>query len=120
MRLLADENIPGETIRALRAAGHDVFEAAESAPGTVDLELLARARAEARVVLTFDRDFGRLAIQDPAQAPAGVVLLRFTPPDAGVVTQVVLDLLSRTDLVIENHLSVVDARHIRQRLLRAV
>ena len=28
MRLLADENVPLETVRALRAAGHDVFSAA--------------------------------------------------------------------------------------------
>jgi len=120
MRLLADENIPGETIRALRAVGHDVFAAAAAAPGAADLELLARARAEARVVLTFDRDFGRFAVQDPANAPAGVVLLRFTPADAAAVTHVVLDLLSRSDLVIVGHLSVVDARHIRQRSFRAV
>lgn len=33
MRVLADENIPLETVRALRNAGHDVFAASEAAPG---------------------------------------------------------------------------------------
>jgi predicted nuclease of predicted toxin-antitoxin system len=120
MRLLADENIPGDTIRALRAAGHDVFAAAEAAPGAADQVLLDRARSEARVVLTFDRDFGELAVREPSEAPTGVVLLRFTPPDAAAVTRVVLELLTRSDLTIEAFLSVVEARHIRQRPLRAV
>ena len=120
MRLLADENIPGDTIRALRTAGHDVFAAVETEPGATDRVLLERALAEARVVLTFDRDFGELAVREPSQALVGVVLLRFVPPNAAAVTRVVLDLLGRSDLAIEGFLSVVEARHIRQRPLRAV
>jgi len=120
MRLLADENIPGHTIRALRAAGHDVFAAAEMQPGAPDRALLERARAEARVLLTFDRDFGELAVRDPARTPPGVILLRFVPPGAAAVTRVVLELLDRSDLAIEGFLSVVETQHVRQRPLRAV
>ena len=42
MRLLADENLPLESVRALRDAGHDVFSAAERAPGVPDAMLLGR------------------------------------------------------------------------------
>ena len=120
MRLLADENIPSHTIRALRAAGHDVFAAAEAQPGAADRVLLERAVAEARVLLTFDRDFGELAVREPTLTPPGVVLLRFVPPGAAAVTRVILALLDRSDLVIEGFLSVVEAQHVRQRPLRAV
>ncbi|HEV8358647.1 MAG TPA: DUF5615 family PIN-like protein [Gemmatimonadales bacterium] len=44
MRLLADENIPLETVRALRLAGHDVFAVTESSPGAADEALLELAR----------------------------------------------------------------------------
>jgi len=120
MRLLADENIPGHTIRALRAAGHDVFAAAEAAPGAPDRALLARALSDVRVLFTFDRDFGELAVREPGRTPAGVILLRFVPPGAAAVTRVVLELLDRSDLAIEGFLSVVEAQHVRQLPLRAV
>ena len=101
MRLLADENIPSHTIRALRAAGHDVFAAAEAQAGAADRVLLQRAAAEARVLLTFDRDFGELAVREPTLTPPGVVLLRFVPPPgAAAVTRVILELLDRSDMVI--------------------
>jgi predicted nuclease of predicted toxin-antitoxin system len=45
VRILADENIPLESVRALRTAGHDVFAATESAAGATDDLLLERASA---------------------------------------------------------------------------
>jgi len=61
MRLLADENIPLEAVRALRGVGHDVFSASESAPGASDAAHVARAVSEGRLIVTFDLDFGLLA-----------------------------------------------------------
>ena len=58
MRLLADENVPLATVERLRRAGHDVATILEAGAGASDLEVLGRARREARVVLTFDVDFG--------------------------------------------------------------
>ena len=79
MRLLADENIPLASIRALRASGHDVLAATEALPGSRDQDVLSTAMAEGRVLVTFDRDFGALAFQHGASADAGIVLLRFIP-----------------------------------------
>ena len=62
-RLLADENVPGPAIAALRQAGHDVAWMHEDAPRTPDLEVLKRAQGEKRVVVTFDKDFGELAFR---------------------------------------------------------
>jgi len=61
MRLLADENIPRASIQALRVGGHDVLAASETMARALDREVLARAGAEGRVLVTFDRDFGALA-----------------------------------------------------------
>jgi hypothetical protein len=51
LRLLCDENLGGAA-RWLRAAGYD---AALAAPGQPDAELLARCRAEDRVLVSRDR-----------------------------------------------------------------
>lgn len=71
MRLLVDENVPIASAIALRAAGHDVYSASESDAGTVDDVLLARAHAEDRLLIAFDRDFGDLAVRQQHVAVAG-------------------------------------------------
>ena len=73
MRLLADENIPLASIQALRAAGHDVLATSGAMTRALDREVLARAGAEGRVLVTFDRDFGTLAFKRGVSAPAGIV-----------------------------------------------
>ena len=61
MRLLADENVAGETVEALRQQGHDVAWVRTGSPGLADEEVLRRAVSEGRIVVTFDKDFGELA-----------------------------------------------------------
>jgi predicted nuclease of predicted toxin-antitoxin system len=115
MRLLADENIPLESVRALRSAGHDVFAASESAPGEPDSSHLDRAIREDRLIVTFDRDFGELVTRGENRPAAGVLLLRIVPKDAAEVTELLLGLFTRAEDTWRGHLSVVDRAHIRQR-----
>ena len=117
MRLLADENIPLQTVRALRSAGHDVYSATEADPGAPDQELLERAIREDRLVVTFDRDFGEVVVRGRQKPEAGVLLLRITPSSADDVTRLLVGLLERTDLTWHGNLSVVDETHVRQRPL---
>ncbi len=76
MRLLADESCDFAVVTALRAAGLDIRAIVETNPGTEDDVVLALARAEARVLLTEDKDFGQLAYMG-ARETAGVVLIRY-------------------------------------------
>ena len=115
MRLLADENIPLDTVRVLRHAGHDVFSATESGQGSLDIAHIERAIGEDRLILTFGHDFGELAVRGPNKPHAGVLLLRITPKDAATVTTLVLDLFARTDVEWRDRISVVDETHVRQR-----
>jgi hypothetical protein len=77
MRFLANENIPPGAVRELREAGHDVLSVKESMTGSGDDVILARAVAEQRVLLTFDKDFGELAFRSRLPASCGVILFRF-------------------------------------------
>jgi predicted nuclease of predicted toxin-antitoxin system len=77
VRILADENVPGEAVGAMRAAAHDVAWIAEDAPSIADLAVLARAASDARVLVTSDKDFGELAFTTaPNLAVHGIVLVR--------------------------------------------
>lgn len=75
MRFLADESCDFAVVRGLRESGHDVQAIAEISPRAEDSDVIRIASEEARVLLTEDKDFGRLV---HAGAPsAGVVLFRF-------------------------------------------
>jgi predicted nuclease of predicted toxin-antitoxin system len=84
MRFLADENFPGAAVQALRAAGHDVTWVQEAAAGSKDEAVLQRAQDEARILITFDKDFGELAFRRGLPASSGVILLRITTPSAAL------------------------------------
>ncbi|HUI12231.1 MAG TPA: DUF5615 family PIN-like protein [Xanthobacteraceae bacterium] len=62
----------------LREIGHDVIYAAEITPAIIDAELMTRASAEGRLLLTEDKDFGDLVFRQRRAIP-GVILLRIDP-----------------------------------------
>lgn len=116
MRIPADENVPGPVIQALRDRGHDVVAVTETMRGVSDLVILDHAKAETRLVVTFDKDFGELAVRFGLAAPGGVVLLRLagTYPDVDNA-RAVAALTSRDDW--SGHVAVVTDTRIRIRAL---
>ncbi|MBI3824981.1 MAG: DUF5615 family PIN-like protein [Candidatus Rokubacteria bacterium] len=116
MRLLADENIPGDVVAALRLAGHDVAWIRIDQPGSADRDVLARAQEESRILLTFDKDFGELAWRERLPAVCGVVLFRLPMPAPTDVGRVLAEIVNgRSDWA--GHFSVVGADSIRMRPL---
>jgi len=59
-KFLANENFPLLSIKFLREIGHNVVSVLQEMPGAEDREVLGRARAEGRIILTFDRERGRI------------------------------------------------------------
>ena len=57
MRFLANENVPGPVVRALRELGRDVLWAKQDLAGETDRVVLARAQTDQRVTVTCDTDF---------------------------------------------------------------
>jgi predicted nuclease of predicted toxin-antitoxin system len=116
LRLLANENVPDDLVAALRAGGFDVAWMRTDAPGSPDYVVLARAVAEQRVLLTFDKDFGDLAFNYGLPATCGVILLRLrSASSATIAAQVVAILASRTDWV--GCFAVIEPHRIRFRPL---
>jgi predicted nuclease of predicted toxin-antitoxin system len=78
LRILANENFPGPLIRELRRRGHDVASVKEFMRGAEDRSVLAHAQEEARLVVTFDKDFGELAYRFNLPSSSGVILFRLS------------------------------------------
>ena len=116
MRLCANENISEDCVVKLRQHGHDVLWIRESAPGSPDDVVLARAHREKRLLITFDKDFGQLVFQQGGQASYGVILLRISQTSStDAANCVAAALTSRDDWA--GHFSVIDDFGVRMRLL---
>jgi len=119
MRLCANENISEDCVVKLRRDGHDVLWIRDSAPGSPDKDVLARAQREHRLLITFDKDFGQLVFRQGAQASHGVVLFRISQVSSAVTAErVSIALASRDDW--EGQFSVVDDFGIRMRPLPTI
>ena len=117
MRFVANENVTRTVITTLRAQGHDVLAIKESFVGAKGEDILARAQAEQRIVLTHDKDFGELAFRIGLSAECGVILLRLAGANNDADNQRVLEAIaSRTDWA--GHFSVISDDRIRMRRLR--
>ncbi len=117
MRFLADENFPLPSVRRLREEGHDVAAIAAEEPGLPDEQVLSRAFGEDRIILTFDRDYGRLLYEVGLPSPTGVVYFRFVPSSLEEPAEYLLGLLRRTDFSVSGKLTVAERDRVRQRPL---
>lgn len=113
-RLLFDQNVPLASVHRIHRAGHDVLriEAGES-----DLVVLEEARSEARIVVTYDRDFGFLVFRTRAPIPPGIVYFRSQPIAPESTALDLLAIMDTPGVVLEGWLTVVEPGRIRQRPL---
>ena len=74
MKLLLDACVWGGAATHLRELAHDVVWAGDWSEDPGDVEILRRAAAQRRVLVTLDKDFGELAIARGA-AHCGIVRL---------------------------------------------
>ncbi|TYQ25704.1 hypothetical protein PseudUWO311_14715 [Pseudanabaena sp. UWO311] len=117
MNFLANENFPFDAVEALRKDGHDVAWIRVDSPGISDPEVLSRAQAEKRILLTFDKDFGELAFRSKLPATTGIILFRIKAPSGTVVAEKVARVIAMRDDWY-GHFSVIEDDKIRMRVLK--
>ena len=118
MKFLANMSISPRTIAWPHAAGHDAIRlpaiGLQPAP---DSEVIERALAEGRIILTMDRDYGQL-LAESGQAAPSIVLFRLSHEEAAFVNQRLAEVLARHSRVLEvGAIISVDDDKIRFRLL---
>lgn len=116
MRFKIDENLPVELVAVLTDAGYDTDTVMnEGLQGADDPEVLSRASAGGRILLTLDKGIGDIR-QYPPGRYAGIVLLR--PGGSGRSTTIGFVRERLGDLLrldIEGRLVVVTTTSIRTR-----
>ena len=114
MRFLCDENFPLDAVAMLRSLQHEVQWISEFLPGAPDWRVLALAREQGSVLLTFDRDFGALAESIAFAGSFGIVYFRLPNlPRETFPARIVAALASRTDWA--GRFSVVEPGRVRMR-----
>lgn len=120
MRWLADENIPRSAIAFLRSRGEDTVAIAELSPSIPDAAVIQVARAQDRILLSFDRDHGDLIFGHATAPPRAVVYLRLEPPNPEILQALLSGLIAMGEDGLNGHFTVVTETGIRQRPLPTV
>jgi predicted nuclease of predicted toxin-antitoxin system len=115
MRLKLDENMPRPLVETLRGAGHDVHTVAdEHLLGEPDDIIWSAVVREERLLLTLDRDFGRLATESRGH-PGAIVLRPRDANQAMIMTLALRALALATDIDMKNRVAIFDDERIRIR-----
>lgn len=119
MKFLVDENLSPRVAELLIKAGHNAVHVRDvQAAGVSDSEVMSRATAEERVIISADTDFGALLAQSRAVKPSVVLVREFAglyPPALAELLIANLDLLE-ADLE-AGAIAVFTRRGIRVRML---
>ena len=92
MKLLLDSCVWGGAVAELAALGHEVDWSGHWPRDPGDIEILSRAHAENRVLVTLDKDFGELAIAQGLPHAGIVRLVGFAATRQAKVCAHVIDL----------------------------
>jgi predicted nuclease of predicted toxin-antitoxin system len=109
VRFLLDESADGRLYAFLVGRGHDVRSIARVVQqGLSDRDVLALARAETRILIASDRDFGELVFAR-GQQHAGVIFLRLKTRDFSAVCSRVVHVLDHHATQLYEFLVVTDS-----------
>lgn len=116
MKLVADENVDGPIVSALRRAGHEVDSVAESDPSVSDDFVLEIANRDAALLLTSDTDFGELVFRQ-GRASGGVILIRLAGLSVEAKSAAVVSAIAEHGDEMGGRFSVISPASVRIRKL---
>lgn len=118
MKFLADVGVSMSTVRALRDAGHDAAHLREQGLQRLpDSDILKKAAAEGRIVLTFDLDFGDLLALGMQKSPSVVIFRLHNETPASVNPRLLEVLHDRSPELQAGAVIVVEDNRYRLRRL---
>ena len=114
LRVYLDQCLRKEVSQALRGEGHDVVRASEVGHARADdAEILSRAIADGRILVTLDEHFGNWAVL-PLKEHSGVIRLKINPATSGNVISLLLPFLrSYAQIDFRNNLVILSSARSR-------
>ena len=111
LKLYLDQMLQIDVARALRDEGHDVVRASEVGQARADdQQILQKAIAENRILVTLDEHFGDWVILPLSRHP-GVIRLKVNPTTSKNVVEVLLPFLRlHSSAQFKNHLVILSPR----------
>lgn len=113
-KLLLDENIGSIVANTLRKEGYDTKTIFEKARGIKDRQVLARALREGRILITLDKDFGKLVFLS-SEKHLGILFLRMRKESPDRIIFLLLAVLSRYGNHLQNKFTTVSEDKVRMR-----
>lgn len=115
--ILADENLDGRIVRALRHHGYTVETISELARSISDGNVLTLAGELGAILITSDKDFGEWVFRHGVRS-VGIVFLRYYYLDIDLIIQLLLDLFAtRSTHQLALSFTTVTVQKIRSRPL---
>lgn len=114
MKLLADENIPEQSIEILRKNGFDIISVSQRFSGCTDEEIIKIANTENRVIVSFDLDFGDYIFHRGLEICTGVILLRLKPEKPDSISDILIETLNKK-VEFNGYITIIKDNVIRQR-----
>jgi len=111
---LADENIEKSLVEWLRSQGADVYYVPEENPSIKDDKIIKIARNERRILITNDKDFGKLVFRQK-KLTHGIVLIRATDESSENKRKLLKKVLDKVGDKVKNKFVVVNESGIRMR-----
>jgi predicted nuclease of predicted toxin-antitoxin system len=111
---LLDVNVGTTIALALSDAGHDLQRVGFLTPRAADDDILAKAVADQRILITHDSDFTDLIFDRGAESPPAVIYIRAGDAEA-IIAERILALVREDDLI--GNIFVIGARVTRRRPL---
>ena len=116
MKFLVDESAGKSLVNYLKEKVHDIISVYNKRPGIKDSKICEWASKENRIILTNDKDFGRLVFYEKIKNK-GIILLRLEDESSENKIRVISELLDKYSGKLKNNFTVVSEEKIRIRPL---
>ncbi len=116
MKFLANENYPLTSVRKLIAEGHQVESVTLMMQGQPDTTILLKAAADQSIILTFDRDYGKLIYQLHLPKPGGIFYYRMQPFYPEEPADLLMEVMEQ-GLTLAGNFTTISRGKLRQRAL---
>ena len=108
MRFVIDENVPLLIATGLEAIGHECIVIARIMPTADDIDVMALAREEHCILVTFDSDYSRMIFHELRPPPLGVVYMQARPGQAVLVSRLFVTIFTGGGLQLEGRFIILD------------